>query len=146
MAQNKFVEEQLLADSNYDEMLLGNVKSAWLIEKWNDEESMRSIEKSLDVSPGDLHHGVDLATWLLLGSREILADDVFSDEHMAEISDIVKKIDILRQRTRHGCKEDLLTLVNIRNIGRSELEKWQILVIEHQIMYFLWILKLRISH
>ena len=114
------VEEQLLADSNYDEMLLGNVKSAWLIEKWNDEESMRSIEKSLDVSPGDLHHRVDLATWLLLGSREILlADDVFSDEHMAEISDIVKKIDILRQRTRHGCKEDLLTLVNIRNIGRS---------------------------
>tara|TARA_B100000003_G_scaffold206305_1_gene221584 strand:- start:12 stop:2618 length:2607 start_codon:yes stop_codon:yes gene_type:complete len=114
------VEEQLLADSTYDEMLLGNVKSAWLIEKWNDEESMRSIEKSLGVSPGDLNHRVDLATWLLLGSREILlADDVFSDEHMAEISQLVKKIDILRQRTRHGCKEDLLTLVNIRNIGRS---------------------------
>ena len=49
----------------------------------------------------------------------LLADDVFSNEHMAEISELVKKIDILRQRTRHGCKEDLLTLVNIRNIGRS---------------------------
>jgi helicase len=38
---------------------------------------------------------------------------------MAEISEIINKVDILRQRTRHGCKEDLLTLVNIRNIGRS---------------------------
>ena len=114
------VESELLADSSYDEMLLGNVKSAWLIEKWNDEVSMRSIEKSLDVSPGDLHHRVDLASWLLLGSKEILiADDVFSQEHMTEISEIIKKVDILRQRTRHGCKEDLLTLVNIRNIGRS---------------------------
>ena len=67
-----------------------------------------------------LHHRVDLASWLLLGSKEILiADDVFSQEHIAEISEIIKKVDILRQRTRHGCKEDLLTLVNIRNIGRS---------------------------
>jgi helicase len=114
------VESELLADSSYDEMLLGNVKSAWLIEKWTNEETMRSIEKSLDVSPGDLHHRVDLASWLLLGSKEILiADDVFSQEHMTEISEIIKKVDILRQRTRHGCKEDLLTLVNIRNIGRS---------------------------
>ena len=114
------VENELLADSSYDEMLLGNIKSAWLIDKWNNEESMRSIEKSLDVSPGDLHHRVDLASWLLLGSKEILiADDVFSQEHMSEISEIIKKVDVLRQRTRHGCKEDLLTLVNIRNIGRS---------------------------
>jgi helicase len=114
------VESELLADSSYDEMLLGNVKSAWLIEKWTEEETMRSIEKSLDVSPGDLHHRVDLVSWLLLGSKEILiADDVFSQEHMSEISEIIKKVDILRQRTRHGCKEDLLTLVNIRNIGRS---------------------------
>ncbi|RJU81000.1 MAG: hypothetical protein DWB99_07750 [Candidatus Poseidoniales archaeon] len=114
------VENELLADSSYDEMLLGNIKSAWLIDKWNNEESMRSIEKSLDVSPGDLHHRVDLASWLLLASKEILiADDVFSQEHMSEISEIIKKVDILRQRTRHGCKEDLLTLVNIRNIGRS---------------------------
>ncbi len=114
------VENELLADSSYDEMLLGNIKSAWLIDKWNNEESMRSIEKSLDVSPGDLNHRVDLASWLLLASKEILiADDVFSQEHMSEISEIIKKVDILRQRTRHGCKEDLLTLVNIRNIGRS---------------------------
>ncbi len=114
------VESELLADSTYDERLLGNVKSAWLIEKWSEEESMRSIEQSLDVSPGDLHHRVDLASWLLLGSKEILiADDVFSQEHMPQISEIIKKVDILRQRTRHGCKEDLLTLVNIRNIGRS---------------------------
>jgi len=114
------VEDELLADSSYDEMLLGNIKSAWMIEKWIDEQSMRSIEKDLDVSPGDLHHRVDLASWLLLGSREILmTDDVFSQEHMAHISELITKLDTLRQRTRHGCKEDLLSLVNIKNVGRS---------------------------
>ena len=120
------VESELLADSTYDERLLGNVKSAWLIEKWSEEESMRSIEQSLDVSPGDLHHRVDLASWLLLGSKEILiADDVFSQEHMPQISEIIKKVDILRQRTRHGCKEDLLTLVNIKKYWSfNVLENW----------------------
>ena len=48
------VEDELLSDSSYDEMLLSNVKSAWMVEMWCDEENIRSIEKDLDVNPGDL--------------------------------------------------------------------------------------------
>ena len=113
------VEEELLCDSSYDEMLLSNVKSAWMIEMWTDEDNIRSIEKELDVNPGDIHYRVDLMEWLIYASKEIiLADDVFSEEHMNHIAEIVKLLDILRLRVRHGCKQDLLSLVNIPNVGR----------------------------
>ena len=113
------VEKELLSDSSYDEMLLSNVKSAWMIEMWTDEDNIRSIEKELDVNPGDIHYRVDIMEWLIHASREIiLTDDVFSDEHMNQIAEIVKQLDILRLRVRHGCKQDLLSLVNIPNVGR----------------------------
>jgi len=113
------VEDELLCDSSYDEMLLSNVKSAWMIEMWTDEDNIRSIEKELDVNPGDIHYRVDLMEWLIYASKEIiLADDVFSEEHMNHIAEIVKLLDILRLRVRHGCKQDLLSLVNIPNVGR----------------------------
>ena len=113
------VEDELLSDSNYDEMLLSNIKSAWMIEMWTLEDNIRSIEKELDVNPGDINYRVDIMEWLIHASREIiLTDDVFSDEHMTQIADIVKQLDILRLRVRHGCKSDLLALVNIPNVGR----------------------------
>ncbi|MEC8312334.1 MAG: DEAD/DEAH box helicase [Candidatus Thermoplasmatota archaeon] len=113
------VEEELLSDSTYDEMLLSNVKSAWMVEMWASEENIRSIEKELDVNPGDIHYRVDIMEWLVHASREvILTDDVFSEEHMTQIASIVKQLDVLRLRVRHGCKEDLLALVNIPNVGR----------------------------
>ena len=124
------VEDELLSDSSYDEMLLSNVKSAWMVEMWCDEENIRSIEKDLDVNPGDINYRVDIMAWLIHSSREIiLADDVFSDEHMPQIAELIKQLDVLRLRVRHGCKEDLLTLVNIPNVGRyraRELSKLDI--------------------
>ena len=58
-----------------------------------------------------------------------MTDDVFSDEHMPQIAEVIKQLDVLRLRVRHGCKEDLLTLVNIPNVGRyraRELSKLDI--------------------
>ena len=113
------VEDELLSDSSYDEMLLSNVKSAWMVEMWCEEDNIRSIEKDLDVNPGDINYRVDIMAWLIHSSREIiLTDDVFSDEHMPQIAELIKQLDVLRLRVRHGCKEDLLTLVNIPNVGR----------------------------
>ena len=114
------IEDELLTDVTLEERLLGYVKSAWMLEKWMEEETMREIESDLDVSPGDVHHRVDLMGWLLSAARQVLlTDDVFSEEHLAEIDQLASIIDVLRQRTRHGCKPDLLQLVNIRHVGRA---------------------------
>ena len=113
-------EYELLVDPGYAEAMLSNVKSAWMVEEWTEEATIRDLESRLDVSPGDVHHRVDLMGWLLAGAQHVLmADDVFSDEHMHIISEIVQQISILQQRVRHGCKTDLLQLVNIRHVGRQ---------------------------
>ncbi|MEJ6715523.1 MAG: hypothetical protein QNL20_00430, partial [Euryarchaeota archaeon] len=110
----------LLTDVTLEERLLGYVKSAWMLEKWTEEETLRDIETDLDVSPGDVHHRVDLMGWLLAAARQVLlTDDVFSEDHLAEIDQLSTIIDVLRQRIRHGCKPDLLNLVNIKHIGRA---------------------------
>ena len=114
------VEDELLYEIPYEERHLGLVKSAWCLEHWVEEETMREIEKQLDVSPGDVHHRVDLMDWLLYASREIfLTDDVFADEHMPILAQLSSNLDTLRQRVRHGCKPDLLKLVKIRHVGRQ---------------------------
>ena len=114
------VEDELLFDIPYEERHLGLVKSAWCLEHWFEEETMREIEKQLDVSPGDVHHRVDLMDWLLYAGREILLnDDVFADEHMPILAQLSADLDTLRQRVRHGCKSDLLKLVKIRHVGRQ---------------------------
>ena len=114
------VEDELLYEIPYEERHLGLVKSAWCLEHWFEEETMREIEKQLDVSPGDVHHRVDLMDWLLYAAREILlTDDVFADEHMPILAQLSSNLDTLRQRVRHGCKPDLLKLVKIRHVGRQ---------------------------
>ena len=113
------VEDELLHDSAYEERLLGYVKSAWMLEMWMDENTLREIETTLDVTPGDVNYRVDTISWLMSGAQAILmADDAFSEEHMEHISRLSSQIDVLKQRVRHGCKKDLLQLVNIRSIGR----------------------------
>ncbi|MBT3453300.1 MAG: hypothetical protein HN444_08100 [Euryarchaeota archaeon] len=114
------IEEELLTDITLEERLLGYVKSAWMLEKWIEEETLREIETDLDVSPGDVNHRVDLMGWLLAAARQVLlTDDVFSEDHLAEIDQLSSMIDVLRQRIRHGCKPDLLNLVNIKHVGRA---------------------------
>ena len=113
------VEDELLHDSSYEERLLGYVKSSWMLELWMDENTLREIEATLEVTPGDVNYRVDIISWLMSGAQAILmADDVFSEEHMEYISKLSTQIDIIKQRVRHGCKKDLLQLVNLRSIGR----------------------------
>ena len=58
--------------------------------------------------------------WLLLAAREILLrDDIFADEHLGYVTDLAGLIELTRARVRAGCKEDLLQLVQVRNIGRN---------------------------
>ena len=114
------VEDELLDDDSLEERLLGKVKSSWMLEMWIEEETLRSIESDLDVSPGDVNHRVDLMGWLLAaGQQVLLTDDVFAEEHLPMIGELATMLDMLRQRIRHGCKTDLLQLVNIKHVGRS---------------------------
>ena len=63
---------------------------------------------------------VDLMAWLLWAAGEILrADDVFAPSHDTAIRAISSRLEVLRRRFRHGCKEELLPLVSIGDVGRA---------------------------
>ena len=94
-------------------------KSAWTLESWILEESMREIESTLGVAPGDLRIRVDHATWLLNAAREIsLHDDGLNELLIEAEADLIECIEITRKRVLNGCKEDLLALIAIRGVGR----------------------------
>ena len=113
-------EEEFLLEPGYAEAMIGDVKSAWMVEEWMEETTLRDMEERLDVTPGDVHHRVDLMGWLLTGAQHVLlTDDVFAEEHAPVIADLVAMLSTAQQRVRHGCKHDLLPLVNIRHVGRQ---------------------------
>ena len=114
------VEDELLIESPIDERAMGMVKSAWCTEFWYEEKDLRDIEKELGVTPGDVYSRTDLMGWLLLAAREILLrDDVFAEEHLGYVADLAGLLELTRARVRAGCKEDLLQLVQVRNVGRN---------------------------
>ncbi len=114
------VEDQLLIESPIDERAMGLVKSAWCTEFWYDERDLRDIEKELGVTPGDVYSRTDLMAWLLLAAREVLLrDDVFAEEHLGYVAELAGLLELTRARVRAGCKEDLLQLVQVRNVGRN---------------------------
>ena len=53
------VTDEVLIDEPFQERDLSTVKSAWLLESWIDEKTLRQIESVHDVAPGDLHHRTD---------------------------------------------------------------------------------------
>jgi helicase len=114
------VEDELLIESPIDERAMGLVKSAWCTEMWYEEEDLRDIEKKIGVTPGDVHSRTDLMAWLLHAGREVLLrDDVFAEEHLGYVAQLVGMIELTRSRVRAGCKEDLLQLVQVKNVGRN---------------------------
>lgn len=122
--KNASVADEVLADRDYEERDLSTVKSAWLIESWIEELTLREIESKHDVAPGDLHHRTDLMAWLLAASAAILAtDDVFLDDHLPAIDALASLLDEARHRVRHGCRADLLRLVKVRNVGRQRARR-----------------------
>ena len=55
----------------------------------------------------------------MLQERILLRDDVFAEEHLGYVAELAGLIELTRSRVRAGCKEDLLQLVQVRNVGRN---------------------------
>jgi helicase len=118
------VTDEVLVDEPFQERDLSTVKSAWLLESWIDEKTLRQIEALHDVAPGDLHHRTDLMAWLLAACEAVLAtDDVFHDDHVSALNALSTLIDESRHRVRHGCKADLLRLVKVKHVGRQRARR-----------------------
>ncbi len=90
------------------EIFLSQVKTAHLLNSWIDEIDEKEICHRFNMGPGDLYRMRETADWLLYSFVEIAKLFSFRTGALRR----------LRMRLHYGIKEELLSLVKIRNIGR----------------------------
>jgi helicase len=96
------------------ESFLSEIKTALFLRDWIEEHTEESLLEDYNLGPGDIRSKVDIAKWLLYATAEI--GRIFKIKRITE----VKK---LQTRVRHGIKEELLSLVSLRGIGRVRARK-----------------------
>jgi len=95
----------------YDyEFFLAELKTAFLLYDWIEERSEDYIIEEYRVGPGDIYSLTQTAEWLSYAASEIALIRGLNDHFFA--------LRTLRQRLKHGVKEELLELVSIKGIGR----------------------------
>lgn len=97
-----------IASTDY-EWFLSDLKTALLLNDWIEELPYDHIVNKYNIWPGDIHNTVEIAEWLLHGVREIARMYHFS--HVTDITDVVIRV-------HHGCKQELLNLIQLPGIGR----------------------------
>jgi helicase len=101
-------------DENYEEFL-NSIKTAEFFIEWLDEKDEEYLLEKYDVRPGELHAKKDRADWLLYSSEEL--------SKLLKMHVLMKDIAKLRFRLKYGAKEELIPLLQLKNIGRIRARK-----------------------
>jgi helicase len=96
-------------DENEFDFFLSEVKTASLLEAWISEVSEDEIVRKFNVGPGDIRNKVETAEWITYAMLELAR--LFKCPHLNSIEDIVVRL-------RYGVKRDLLSLIQLEQIGR----------------------------
>jgi helicase len=101
-------------DEDYDEFL-NSVKTAGFFMEWLDEKDEEYLLEKYDVRPGELNAKKDIADWLLYSAEEL--------SKLLKMHVLVKDLAKLRFRLRYGAREELIPLLQLKNIGRIRARK-----------------------
>jgi helicase len=98
-----------------DNALLRKFNSARILCDWIDEIPEANIVENYSVQPGILRAKLQIVDWLCYSSSE-LARLLGKENEMIELNK-------LRKRLKHGIKEELVLLTELRGIGRVRARK-----------------------
>src|SRR5919108_2607810 len=85
-------------------------RSFWALHKWINESTDKALSDKIGIEPGDMHRIVEVAEWLTYSLYEVAK--------IMRRSDLLLEIHQLRLRIKYGVKEELLSLVRLKGIGR----------------------------
>jgi helicase len=85
-------------------------RSFWALHKWINESTDKVLSDKIGIEPGDMHRIVEVAEWLTYSLYEVAK--------VMRRSDLLLEIHRLRLRIKYGVKEELLSLVRLKGIGR----------------------------
>jgi helicase len=108
--EKAYENELLLLESEYDYAFAGKFKTALVLEAWTNGDSEESILEQYDVPPGVLRARVRIAEWIAYACAELAA--------LLQLRKSADACERLRRRIKHGVREELLQLVQVRGVGR----------------------------
>ena len=96
-------------DDEY-EGFLSSVKTAAFFNDWIDEHAEDFLLEKYNVRPGEIKAKLDSADWLIYSIAELTK--------ILQMKEQLKEILKLRLRMKYGAKEELLPLLQLKNVGR----------------------------
>ena len=118
---NMIVLEPSQFDSEYDDYV-NAFKTALFFNDWIEENDEEFLLEKYDVRPGEIRAKLESANWLLYAAIElgkILGVKNIGDKKKSMVAELTK----IRLRMKYGVKEELLTLLKLKSIGRVRARK-----------------------
>ena len=100
-------------DEDY-EFFLMTVKTAMMLDMWINEADEEKILEKFSVRPGGLRNQLFIAKWLLYSLGELARFG-----HLGYVSQIKR----IEERIKYGVRDELLTLLKLKNIGKIRARK-----------------------
>ncbi len=122
-----FVQEELV--KYYDQLLeaepsafdidypdfINSIKTAFFFMGWIDEKDEDYLMEKFDIAPGEIRVKTEVADWIL-----------YAMEELAKVVDkkiLLKQFAVLRVRIQNGVREDVVSLMRLKGIGRVRARK-----------------------
>ncbi len=99
----------------FDSSLIQKFNSALVLKEWVNETSEENILKQFRIQPGILFSKLQICDWLCYSLFEI-GKALSLERHVPETAK-------LRKRRKHGVKEELIMLTELKGIGRVRARK-----------------------
>jgi helicase len=108
------VKEPAMYEDEFQDYL-NAFKTSLMLKDWTDENDEETLLEKYNIRPGELKAKVDISDWLLYSSVELAK--------ILNMREMYKELAKLRIRLKYGVKEELLTLLKLKNIGRVRARK-----------------------
>lgn len=114
----KYIDDVLPPFDPYETEIsdfLNVVKTTQVLMEWINETTEERIHEKYNVTPGELSYKINVVDWLLYSLEELA--------HMKKSLYFKNYLNKLRKRFKYGVREELISLVSVRNIGRVKARK-----------------------
>ncbi len=107
-------DEPSMYDIEYEEFM-DSIKTSMFFSEWIDEKDEEYMLEKYKVRPGEIRVKLETADWLIYAMQEIL--------RIIKMQGLYNEATKLRVRIRYGVKEELISLLKLKNIGRIRARK-----------------------
>jgi len=108
------VNEPVQYSDEYEEFLM-TLKTTLFLKDWVEEIQEDELLERYGVGPGEVHAKLERADWLLYAAEELA--------RLLSLHQLRAPLAKMRLRLKHGAKEELLPLLQLKNIGRVRARK-----------------------